>query len=25
MLRTGKLMYAWADAQELRSCKTVVQ
>ncbi len=25
MLRTGKLMYEWADAQKLRSCKTVVQ
>jgi len=25
MLRTGKLMYEWADAQGLRSCKTVEQ
>jgi len=23
MLRTGKLMYAWADAQGLRSCNNV--
>jgi hypothetical protein len=25
MLRTGKLMYEWADAQGLRSCNAVEQ